>query len=122
MPAGGEDAARRFDAGLLGLTEIPKPDVLRSRGGVWFEPGLHLGVEEAFAPARKAHPAIAVDDLDEVAGRLATAGRPVAWNDRLPGQRRFHTGGPVRQSARATGGDVAHNPRGFSRAARPLRR
>jgi hypothetical protein len=63
MPPGGEDAARAFFAGVLGLPEVPKPATLASRGGCWFECGaqqLHLGVAADFAPAHKAHPALLV--------------------------------------------------------------
>ena len=66
MPAGEEARARAFYSGLLRLTEIPKPPELAKRGGVWFQAGsvsLHLGVETDFHPARKAHPALIVDDL-----------------------------------------------------------
>ncbi|MGN6379234.1 MAG: VOC family protein [Gaiellales bacterium] len=94
MPEGGEDAARGFYAGLLGLTEIPKPEAMRSTGGVWFAEGLHLGVEAQFAPARKAHPGFAVDDLDSAAERLAAAGHDVVWDERWPDVRRFHTSDP----------------------------
>ena len=94
IPPGGEDAARGFYAGLLGMTEIDKPEQLRSAGGVWFAEALHLGVEEPFAPARKAHPGLAVDDLDAVAERLAAAGHGVRWDERWPGVRRFHTHDP----------------------------
>ena len=55
MPAGGEEQARAFYAGLLGFLEVPKPASLAGRGGVWFSAGaaqLHLGVEQAFQPAR----------------------------------------------------------------------
>jgi catechol 2,3-dioxygenase-like lactoylglutathione lyase family enzyme len=93
-PAGGEDAAREFYGGLLGLREIEKPAALRARGGVWFECGqaqqLHLGVEEAFAPARKAHPALLVSDIDALAERLGD----VRWDTDLPGYRRFYTDDP----------------------------
>src|SRR5580692_8705388 len=78
MPAGREDAARAFYAGLLGMIELEKPPVLAARGGCWFGSGaavLHLGVEASFAPARKAHPALLVDDLDGLAATL-TAARP----------------------------------------------
>jgi catechol 2,3-dioxygenase-like lactoylglutathione lyase family enzyme len=67
MPPGGEDAARAFYTGLLGLPEVPKPPKLATRGGCWFEgPGMkvHLGVEADFRAAKKAHPALLVDDLD----------------------------------------------------------
>ena len=93
-PTGGEDAARAFYGELLGLTEVTKPPALVARGGVWFrDPGveLHVGVEDPFTPARKAHPALLVDDLDAVADRLSAAGHGVIWNDDFPAYRRFHT-------------------------------
>lgn len=79
MPAGGEAQARAFYSGLLGMRELEKPPQLAARGGCWFEaPGtqLHLGVEASFAPARKAHPALRVDDLERLRGVLADAGVP----------------------------------------------
>jgi hypothetical protein len=39
MPTDCEDIARSFYTGLLGLPEIPKPESIRNRGGVWFEAG-----------------------------------------------------------------------------------
>jgi catechol 2,3-dioxygenase-like lactoylglutathione lyase family enzyme len=94
MPPGGEDAARRFYAGLLGLAEITKPDALQASGGVWFEPGVHLGVESSFRPAKKAHPGLRLADLDAVAARLRAAGADVEWDERWPGVRRFYTHDP----------------------------
>ena len=94
MPAGGEDAARRFYGDLLGLIEVAKPEPLRASGGVWFEPGLHLGVEAGFRPARKAHPGLRMADLDGAAVRLQAAGADVEWDERWPGVRRFHTHDP----------------------------
>lgn len=96
MPAGLEDEARAFYAGVLGLVEIDKPPELAACGGAWFRGGaleLHLGVEEPFAPARKAHPGILVDDpaeFDALAARLAAAGTPVAPDHAFPGYRRFY--------------------------------
>ena len=92
-PPGCEVAARAFYGELLGLVEVEKPEPLRGRGGVWFEQ-LHVGVEQDFAPARKAHPALRVEDLDDVAGRLQAAGAPVQWDEALPGVRRFYTADP----------------------------
>jgi catechol 2,3-dioxygenase-like lactoylglutathione lyase family enzyme len=92
-PPGCEAEARAFYGGLLGLTEVEKPEPLRGRGGVWFEQ-LHVGVEEDFAPARKAHPALQVDDLDALAERLAAAGAQVQWDEALPDVRRFYTADP----------------------------
>jgi catechol 2,3-dioxygenase-like lactoylglutathione lyase family enzyme len=98
MPRGREDAARAFYGGLLGMSELPKPPVLAARGGCWFASGgavLHLGVEEPFAAARKAHPALLVDDLDGLSASLAAAGYTcVPANGEIPGVRRFHTHDP----------------------------
>lgn len=80
MPAGGEDEARAFYGRLLGLPEVPKPPALAARGGCWFErDGLkvHLGVDPDFRPARKAHPAFVVDDLQSVVASLVAAGAAV---------------------------------------------
>jgi catechol 2,3-dioxygenase-like lactoylglutathione lyase family enzyme len=98
-PPGCEDAARAFYGGLLGLTELPKPAVLAARGGVWFAAGsrqLHVGVEEPFAPARKAHPAFSVPaaSLDGLAKALASAGVDVVWDDALAPLRRFYAADP----------------------------
>jgi catechol 2,3-dioxygenase-like lactoylglutathione lyase family enzyme len=94
-PPGGEDVARAFYSGGLGLDEVAKPPALAARGGVWFRsPGgaeIHVGVEQEFRPARKAHPALHVDDIAAAAARLAAAGYPVTWDDLFPGHRRFYT-------------------------------
>lgn len=97
MPLGREDDARAFYAGLLGLEEVPKPPALAARGGCWFRsPGveIHLGVEEPFAPARKAHPALLVDDLDALERRLRSAGHEPEADGPLGGLKRFHAAGP----------------------------
>ena len=79
---------------------MEKPEQLSSRGGVWFalDGGrqLHVGVEESFAPARKAHPAFRLRavQLEELARRLEAAGERVEWDDTLPGMRRFYTADP----------------------------
>jgi catechol 2,3-dioxygenase-like lactoylglutathione lyase family enzyme len=96
-PPGCEAEARRFYGELLGLPEIQKPEPLRGRGGAWFQlehQQLHVGVEEDFRPARKAHPALASEDVDALAARLAGAGAPVQWDDAIPGVRRFYTADP----------------------------
>ncbi|MGH2873964.1 MAG: VOC family protein [Solirubrobacteraceae bacterium] len=98
-PPGCEDAARRFYGELLGLRELDKPSVLAARGGAWFQLSgaqLHVGVAAPFAPARKAHPALAVDRerLDALARRLADGGAPVAWATEHSGVRRFFTADP----------------------------
>lgn len=79
-PEGSEPEMRKFFAGVLGLTELEKPAELAKRGGVWFAgPGfqLHVGIEKDFVPAKKAHPALLVDDVDGLAARIAEAGYEV---------------------------------------------
>jgi catechol 2,3-dioxygenase-like lactoylglutathione lyase family enzyme len=94
-PPGCEDDARRFYGKLLGLAEVPKPERLQARGGVWFAVGasqqLHVGADEDFTPARKAHPALAVGpgELEPLAARLVEAGVDLTWDER-----RFHTRDP----------------------------
>lgn len=98
-PAGCEPEARRFFGELLGLSEVEKPELLRTRGGVWFALGseqLHIGVESGFSPAKKAHPALRVSamDLHRLAEALTAAGETVAWDEALPGIQRFYTSDP----------------------------
>ncbi len=96
-PPGGEEDARRFFGALLGLTEVGKPEPLDGRGGVWFAVGaqqLHVGIEDGYRPALKAHPALAVRELDVLAARLEAAGVPVEWDSSLPGVRRFYAADP----------------------------
>src|SRR3954468_7642365 len=93
MPPGEEGAARAFYGGVLGMSETPKPPALAARGGVWFEAGVvkvHLGVEQEFRPARKAHPAFLVEELDALAARCTDAGSPVSSDEPLAGYRRIH--------------------------------
>ncbi|HST67912.1 MAG TPA: glyoxalase [Mycobacteriales bacterium] len=92
VPAGSEPALREFYGGVLGMTEVAKPAALAARGGAWFRSGsveLHLGIDPEFRPARKAHPALLVDDLTAVAARL-----DVRWDDLLPGYRRCYVDDP----------------------------
>lgn len=83
MPPGGEDLARGFYTGLLGIPEVAKPADLVARGGCWFAQGalkVHLGVEADFRPALKAHPGLLVDDLAALVARLEAAGMAVQWD------------------------------------------
>ena len=96
-PPGCEAEARRFFGGVLGLEEVEKPESLRGRGGVWFRVGaqqLHVGVEQEFAPARKAHPAFAVSGYDEVVSRLRSAGVETVADVAIPGIRRSYVADP----------------------------
>lgn len=91
IPTGGEDRARAFYGDLLGMHEVPKPENL-SPTGCWFERGgvsLHIGVDPDFVPAKKAHPALLVDNLAALREKLTMAGcathddRPVGGYDRF---------------------------------------
>ena len=97
MPSGEETHARGFYSGVLGLPEKQKPPNLTVYGGAWFQQGslkVHLGVDTNFTPARKAHPAFIVDDLDGVAALLRDHGCPVTFDDAMPGSRRLFTEDP----------------------------
>ncbi|MEV6764873.1 VOC family protein [Streptomyces sp. NPDC051105] len=97
-PPGSEDRLRTFYVDTLGMTEIPKPPVLAARGGCWFRAGeihLHVGIEQAFRPARQAHPGLLVTGIEAYAARLTAHGTPVAWDGDLPGHRRFYCEDPV---------------------------
>jgi catechol 2,3-dioxygenase-like lactoylglutathione lyase family enzyme len=104
-PPGGEDAARRYWSDGLGLAEVPKPAALAGRGGAWFRAydgsgavaaEVHVGVEDPFVAARKAHPALLLDDvvtLEATARRLTDLGFEVDWTERhtFSGHERCHT-------------------------------
>ena len=96
-PEGCEAGAREFYGGILGMRELEKPPVLRARGGCWFACGdqqLHVGVERSFQPAKKAHPAFAVPDLDELRETLHAGGVKTIEDDAVPGTRRFYAEDP----------------------------
>jgi len=97
-PPGSEPLLRAFYVTTLGMTELPKPSALAARGGCWFAAGpirLHLGIEDGFRPARKAHPGFKVTDIEAYAARLEAHGTPVTWDDGLPGHRRCYAADPV---------------------------
>jgi catechol 2,3-dioxygenase-like lactoylglutathione lyase family enzyme len=97
IPRGGEPLARRFYVELLGLVEVQRPPALAVRGGGWFESGdvrIHLGVEDDFRPARKAHPALRCRDYAGLLARLAAAGVEVRPALEVPGVMRCHVDDP----------------------------
>jgi len=97
MPSGGENEARAFYGELLGLPEVAKPANLARRGGVWFQTGdrqLHLGIEDDFRPARKAHPALLVRDLEKFRQHLVAHGQAPQDDEPLLGCRRFYLNDP----------------------------
>jgi GNAT superfamily N-acetyltransferase/catechol 2,3-dioxygenase-like lactoylglutathione lyase family enzyme len=97
MPVGGEARAREFYESILGIPETPKPPELAKRGGCWFERAelkIHLGVDTDFRPARRAHVALIVEDLDALAGKLRTAGFVVRDDEPLEGYHRVYVDDP----------------------------
>jgi catechol 2,3-dioxygenase-like lactoylglutathione lyase family enzyme len=96
-PRGCEADARRFFGELLGLEEIKKPDRLQARGGCWFRIGsrqLHIGVEDSFRPALKAHLAFVVTDVEGLFAALTQAGVPCLRDEFRPGRKRFYANDP----------------------------
>jgi catechol 2,3-dioxygenase-like lactoylglutathione lyase family enzyme len=107
MPAGEEQKAREFYSGLLGMTELPKPLELAKRGGCWFGSGevqLHLGVENDFRAAKKAHPALRCRDYAALVKRLRDAGIEVSEPDDIPGVKRGHVHDPFGNRLELIGG------------------
>ena len=96
-PKGCEAAARAFYGGLLSLVEVEKPTSLAGRGGCWFQVGsrqLHIGVEDPFVPAKKAHPAFQVSDLDSLSLVFEEKGLTLKRDEAIEGRRRFYSEDP----------------------------
>ncbi|RUS47158.1 glyoxalase [Cohnella sp. AR92] len=98
-PEGSETEARSFFHNILGWPELPKPEPLRSRGGVWFQCGnhqVHIGIQRDFIPAVKAHPAFEVTNLDGLRSHLLLQRIPVIEDDARDGEgiRRFYLNDP----------------------------
>jgi catechol 2,3-dioxygenase-like lactoylglutathione lyase family enzyme len=97
MPGGGEEAARRFYSGVLGIPEVPKPAAQAKRGGVWFETDnirIHLGIEQDFRPAKKAHPGLLVRNLKTLSKGLAESGYTVVNGEPLEGYEHIYINDP----------------------------
>lgn len=96
-PKACEEEARKFYGGILGMEELEKPEPLKGRGGAWFEFGnfqLHVGVEEPFSAAQKAHPAFVIDGFEELHTHLTESGIKVKDDYSIPGSRRFFVSDP----------------------------
>ncbi|MBW8350373.1 VOC family protein [Bacillus sp. IITD106] len=96
-PKGCEEESRRFFNGILGLEEVEKPETLKKNGGVWFAYGnveIHIGVEEPFSPAKKAHPAFEVENIEALKKHLLENNIDFIEDDRLPGANRFYVSDP----------------------------
>lgn len=96
-PKGSEEIARNFFMDLLGFTEVEKPEELKKRGGVWFAFGkcqIHIGIEEPFTPAKKAHPAFEVVNIEALEEHLTKNGVSLVKDNNLPGAKRFYVSDP----------------------------
>jgi len=94
IPVGAEDVARRFYSGVLGLSEVPKPATMAARGGAWFEADsvrIHVGVEDPFVPALRAHPALTMCGLGAF---IAASDLDATWNGEIAGVVRCHISDP----------------------------
>lgn len=94
MPIGAEEQAQQFYCGILDMTQVPKPEPMAARGGIWLSASsvnLHLGVEKDFIPAKKAHPAFVVDDFEALIAALELGNYPVKIDNELLGIMRFFT-------------------------------
>ena len=97
MPRGEEQKAEDFYVTVLGFERVEKPPHLAARGGCWFRShsvNLHLGVDDDFVPARKAHPGFVVDNLRSVVRRLEAAGADIVRDMQLEGFERIYTSDP----------------------------
>ena len=107
MPAGEEDRARKFYRDVLGMVEVPKPAELAKHGECWFASGdvqIHLGVEQDFRSAKKAHPALRCHDYEALTQRLRRASIEVKEPNDIPGVRRCHIFDPFGNRIELIGG------------------
>ena len=97
IPVGGEERARAFYGGILRFSEIEKPAEMKGRNSIWFVAGpvnLHLGLDAEFHPAKRAHPALVVDNLDEIVAACDRAGLATKPDVGFGGFRRVHVFDP----------------------------
>jgi len=96
-PKGSEYQARHFYSTILGCKEVEKPGTLRKNGGVWFAFGtvqIHIGIEDPFIPAKKAHPALEIENLYALKQHLQTNNVVIIDDNNLPGANRFYAHDP----------------------------
>ena len=91
IPVGKENEARKFYTDIIGLSEIPKPEVLKANGGLWYQLAdiqLHIGTEHELNSSKR-HPAFEVDDLNKAKMHLAENGVKIKDEIQIPGCKRF---------------------------------
>jgi len=97
IPKNGETAAREFYIEQLGFPEIEKPENLRGNGGFWLQAGvhqLHIGLVEPYHPAKKAHPAFKLRELESYKRKIEAKGLITDPGESLPGAKRFYISDP----------------------------
>jgi catechol 2,3-dioxygenase-like lactoylglutathione lyase family enzyme len=96
-PPNSEHRARRFFHELLGFQEVEKPVVLQKNGGLWFKINdceLHIGIDQSFIPAKKAHPAFTVENLSALKEHLAAHQVAFIQDEKLPNANRIYVHDP----------------------------
>ena len=96
-PRGGEDRAREFYGGTLGMKEIPKPENLKGRGGCWFSCGhqeIHISIQEDHIPPKKAHPGLIVTNIEKLRERLISLKMEIKEEPPIEGRTRFFVNDP----------------------------
>lgn len=100
VPKSVEEAAKHFYGVVMGLTEVPKPEASRGRGGAWYQLGpmqLHLSLEDGLGEncMSKRHVCYTVRDLGEAEERYRQAGVEILPDDiPTPGWSRFYVRDP----------------------------
>lgn len=95
MPQGGNDEARRFYGGVLGLSEKPVPPSLNADRIVWFsvsEDGdeLHVLADEGVDPAKSGqHLCLVVSELESVRQTLIDDGIEIGEEPPIHNRPRF---------------------------------
>jgi catechol 2,3-dioxygenase-like lactoylglutathione lyase family enzyme len=108
MPQGGNDEARRFYAGVLGLEEIPPPETLDRTRLVWFRLGndgdeLHVFTQDGFEPnAPGQHFCVEVADLEQIRKDLDAKGVELGSQPDIHNRPRFIIHDPFRNRIEIT--------------------
>lgn len=100
MPVGGQEAARAFFGGALGMTEVSPPSTLDRSRLVWFKAGedgheIHLFVDESMnRHAGAQHLCLQVDDIDAFRAQMAENGVAIEETQAIHNRPRFFVRDP----------------------------
>lgn len=93
IPKGMEEQGIAFYCGVLGLSQIEKPEALKPRGGFWLQAGdraVHIGTEDGVERrATKAHVAYRISNLSGWREKLSQHGVVIEEQVPIPGYNRF---------------------------------